>query len=704
MERDMIDKKTRKPYITKNRIIAFVIFLLCFWSFALALSYRFYGYEIANMIFFRHALYLGDFSFNTPAGPLAILSYIPFEWINLVFTNTQNYMLRDFILLHTPAFISALICLVFYLVALELFASVRTAAVLCLFLAFTTMIFPYSKMGMELQHTLWSLIAFWMITRWQKRKTVRSLVLVGVCASLILFTKIYGFVMTGIFMLYILIELKTEHKSDLRSFVRSAFIFLCPFVFVLILFLVHNRLRYGGLFLGNRYNLGYEAKKVPVWRPLFGFLFSSGKSIFIYNPPLLVSLFFFGAFFRKFPKLKTLFILVFALGLLFHSLLWIWTDETWGPRKLHYLIPFALLPLGCMIPRFGSLSLLKRFGIIFVFILAIFVQLLGVGFSYESHPVMLRTFGLSSLENLRYNPRLSHTVFNYSLLQSTIDTYITGKAHYLIYEPTYFATVLPEFPTKRIGIPLKHFSFFDFWFIENRSFNRGGFRISRGIRFYASFLLLAVPLLFFLLFFLLGKFPKPDGKPNDKSSGKALYLLLVIGVLLCVLYNWGYQKGKARLKQRTKDNYDIAVGNDPQDELILGGGWRVSEWMHDPKDANFEIPFRWTNRENSYLYFPCVPGNSYKLTLQTMFVYPSRISVWVNRNRIAYFKGVSYENLEPGFTVPASCIGNSRICEIVIQNHELHVPAEIDPENSADTSSLGIMVYGITWEKVEKEM
>lgn len=697
MLQELSDKRT--DFL--KRILILCLFLLCFFIYSLTLSYRFYGYEYNTLEYFRNLFYCNSLSGHTPAGILDIFFYLPMEWVNLLFVAPNDLITRDFVALQTLPLMSALVCLVFFALCLELYGSVQTAVGTTLILAFTTMLWPYSKMGMEVQHALWPLASLCLLVRWHQNQKSPDLVLAGICAGFIMHTKVYGFVVTGAFVLYMMIISIREEKfkgKRLSIFLR----FFVPIVILFLLLLVQNRIRHGGWLLGDRYNVEYEGKRVPVWQPLAGYFFSSGKSLFVYNPLLLVSLFFLPKFFRRFSRLKTMFFLVFGLGILFHSLLWIWTDETWGPRKLLFLVPLGILPLGMMMEEFGSLSLFRRALILFTGVLAVFVQILAVGFSYETEPVLLRSYGLSSLENIRYNPRLSHTTINYALLESTIDRYIAGETHYYVYKPTYFGTVLPVFPQKPAAISLDKFSYFDFWFLDHRAPRMGLLLLSHKTRFYFSLLLLIIPALFFLLYILMGQMTNSPTGWRKTAVGKMLFLFVLAGAGLCLSYNRAYSKNYRSFLAGIPDLYNFAIGDDTKDETILGPGWRESEWMKDPNKPGFEIPFRWTNTWKSWLYIPAKPHQSYTLTLQMIFVYPTRISLLVNQHYVGYERGNNGECKNPVFHISKEIIGSSPISEVLILHQDLHMPFKEDPK-SQDRSTLGLMVYGMSWERMKEK-
>ena len=68
--------------------------------------------------------------------------------------------------------VAALIGAVFFLLALDLFGRLRTALGLTLILAFTTMVWPYAKFGMENHQTLWTLASAWLLARYVRGPTL----------------------------------------------------------------------------------------------------------------------------------------------------------------------------------------------------------------------------------------------------------------------------------------------------------------------------------------------------------------------------------------------------------------------------------------------------------------------------------------------------------------------------------------------------
>ncbi|MCQ3929066.1 MAG: hypothetical protein DPW16_01285 [Chloroflexi bacterium] len=133
---------------------------------------------------------------------------------------------------------------------------------------------------------------------------------------------------------------------------------------------LHNYLRFH-----NFMTTGYEGEPFHLL-PLggiVGLLFSPGKSIFLYSPPLILSLILWPRLHRKNPALAWTLIIIAGTALIFYGAWWAWHGGwVWGPRFLVPLVPLWCLPLG-MIPlrrKWASLML-------GMCVLGVIVQVLG---------------------------------------------------------------------------------------------------------------------------------------------------------------------------------------------------------------------------------------------------------------------------------------------------------------------------------------
>ena len=118
----------------------------------------------------------------------------------------------------------------------------------------------------------------------------------------------------------------------------------------LLLTAVYNGLRYGSPF-----TFGYEGEgfTTPVPVGLYGLLFSPGKGIIYFAPPVLltpVALAFFWRSRNTMSRAETLFIAgQAAIVLIFHAVWSSWEGNiAWGPRLILPIVPLLLWPLGAL--------------------------------------------------------------------------------------------------------------------------------------------------------------------------------------------------------------------------------------------------------------------------------------------------------------------------------------------------------------------
>lgn len=121
-----------------------------------------------------------------------------------------------------------------------------------------------------------------------------------------------------------------------------------PFVATL---LAHNALRFG-----DPLATGYagESFSTAPWTGIGGLLFSPGKGVWLYAPPLLLGALLWPRFWRAHPALGGFLALAWAVALLFYGMWWAWDGGWgWGPRLLVPLLPLSCLPLLALPARRG---------------------------------------------------------------------------------------------------------------------------------------------------------------------------------------------------------------------------------------------------------------------------------------------------------------------------------------------------------------
>ena len=118
---------------------------------------------------------------------------------------------------------------------------------------------------------------------------------------------------------------------------------LFPALAILIL-LAHNLIRFDSLL-----TTGYAGQSFDNF-PLvgaFGLLFSPGRSVFLYAPPLILSAALFPRFWRANRVMAQAILMAGVIAPLVYGSWWAWGGGvSWGPRFLVPLLPLWMLPLG----------------------------------------------------------------------------------------------------------------------------------------------------------------------------------------------------------------------------------------------------------------------------------------------------------------------------------------------------------------------
>lgn len=221
------------------------------------------------------------------------------------------------------------------------------------------------------------------------------------------------------------------NKEKIFSIIKKIVAFSLPIFLFGCLFLLLNYLRYGGFF-----KTGYEDQpegvkfSAPFLAGAYGFLFSAGKGMFFFSPPLLLALFGIKNFHKEHKALSTG---LWASVALFFFVMAKWQNWPggwcWGPRhifQIHILLALFIAPaLKPMAER------MRRIVFIAFLLIGIYVQLLGSSVSFiDAYYEMFRT---------------PHTPPNAYALYAEDETAVVGSAYciYLVDENGKFINIVP---------------------------------------------------------------------------------------------------------------------------------------------------------------------------------------------------------------------------------------------------------------------
>jgi hypothetical protein len=142
---------------------------------------------------------------------------------------------------------------------------------------------------------------------------------------------------------------------------------------------------------------------------------SSGKSVFLYAPPLVLSLFALPRFFKRFPAEAALCVGLIATVIVFHARVSYWAgDGAWGPRYLAATMPFWILPLGAVLADWWRNRLQRAFVILFC-ALGVLSNLLGMSVNFDTY------IQIEPREALRhFEPNASPLLGQWTLLRERV--------------------------------------------------------------------------------------------------------------------------------------------------------------------------------------------------------------------------------------------------------------------------------------------
>jgi hypothetical protein len=246
-----------------------------------------------------------------------------------------------------PAFCGALACLLFALLCRDLGMSLLASNLSAIVLAFATMMAPYARSPYsEIVQVATFMGLFVWLLRVIRKPTVWAGLWVGFWAGMLINTKaIYLFAFPGA-ALFAGVVLYRNHGLR-RLLVTLGWVTLGALP-GLVMLLAYNYARTGSM-TDIGYPLQHQSQREFVEKPLFGLIglfLSPGKSVFLYNPPLIVALLALPHVLRTRGR-DWLWLALFTCVpvVLFYSKFVFWSgDWCWGPRYLLFLIPLMLLP------------------------------------------------------------------------------------------------------------------------------------------------------------------------------------------------------------------------------------------------------------------------------------------------------------------------------------------------------------------------
>jgi len=383
----------------------------------------FTGYEF-EAVRGAEAILNGSFEFKR-IGISMVLMYLPFVLLQKIFSIENTNFLTLVII-----FYSALTNSVIFLLLKKLFKNIYSSLLVSALIAVGSMVWPYANIGMEYQATLF--LALTLLALISYEETEKNIFWVGASLGLLITAKAYDILLFIPIMIYLFWILK--EKKQVKQIFNPVFLanLLLPAFILFSSTIIYN------LFVYQTFTGDYSSAisdglfKIDIWwEGFYGYFFSAGKSIFLFNPLLIISIFYWPKFFKEYKKIAWFIILSLLMLLVINAPFRYWTEEVWGPRKLMPIVPLLHLPLIYFIIRLKK----KIFTIILIAVslIAIYVQLLGATYFYGTQLNFLRNSELSSMQSMIYNPTLSHPILYHKFFMSYLTRLTTGQSKNFYY-------------------------------------------------------------------------------------------------------------------------------------------------------------------------------------------------------------------------------------------------------------------------------
>jgi len=301
------------------------------------------------------------------------------------------------------------------------------------------------------------LLSLSALDRWEKapRFTGRTSLWLGLWLGLCLLTEVYAaLIIVPAILVYVMVRL-WQRRPVAKAVAVTAIAMALPQVAIVGVMLYFYWLRFGGLAaprLSGQLSLAF----IPV--ALYGFIFSTGKSFFLYVPPAFLAIGGVTSFYRRQHGLAILLAAIAGLSVLFISTyVDFWHgDAAWGPRFLFHLTLIAVLPLGEVLERGLPTLKWKRIGFVALIILSIVIQIGGVLINVGSY---IRLVEVNQLGDQHFVPYLSPVIGHWILAVSTVYHGLTGQTLSILYPTGHLE------PSWR-SVDTAGYDGFDLWFVH----------------------------------------------------------------------------------------------------------------------------------------------------------------------------------------------------------------------------------------------
>lgn len=324
---------------------------------------------------------------------LEIPVYVLGRMVDYFFPLTDsNYITMLVVGLFNPI-VTALTCVLLFKTGLSLGFGYRTCLALSVLFGLATIAWPYTK-GFTREPLLAFLVllSFYTVQRFRQTDGLRWLLAAGSVAGYLVFSKFIQAAIVPVLLMFIAAiiwqhgrETRADSKKAALNILYGLGIFLAPSIMFLAAQSSYALVRYGTIYSGiggtkvNPFELiwFFFSTSTPVAATV-GLLFSGEKSIFLYSPPIVLSLLAGFLWFKR-DKIASLLALTLVAVEFASSIARLGWDggNWWGPRYVVQTTPLLILTLGALEYTGAAVQRVWKVLLALLFAFGVLVQLVG---------------------------------------------------------------------------------------------------------------------------------------------------------------------------------------------------------------------------------------------------------------------------------------------------------------------------------------
>ncbi len=338
----------------------------------------------------------------------AIPSYLLGRLVS-VFTpeSFQGLVLKGTVSL-TNVVVSAVVCLLLFLTGRRLGYSDRVSLLLTMSFAFTTFFIVYATKSFLTQplETLCLVGTLYYLITHSRTHDTRTALYAGVFCGAGILTKWVFLINFPMVVAYLLATSAKDHRA------RDLSIFALPVALFFALALGYNYMRFGSIIRTGYEDEGVALFSTPLLVGLYGLLFSTGKSLFLYAPIAVLGCVAVRPFGKSHKREMFLLLALFSANLIVSSKYYAWAGEgSWGPRYLTVVLPCLVLPFGALLE---NASRRTKQWVLALSLVGLLVQFGGVSIYYGTYYRVIGEYPYQSAPSDPLFMYKTHFVPNYS--------------------------------------------------------------------------------------------------------------------------------------------------------------------------------------------------------------------------------------------------------------------------------------------------